>query len=104
MEADGNGGWRRRRGRPVAGYLTESEAVAAMLAMVAENDADQTRLEQDEEERRRRGATVRQVAAEWLEYLARVEGAKPSTLQDYRSTLAEPGVPHLRGDGCTRDG
>jgi hypothetical protein len=102
VEPDGLGGWRRRRGRPADGHLTEPEAVAAMLALVAEHDADQTRLEREAEERRRRGATVRDVAAEWLEHVARVKGAKPSTLKDYRSLLAEPGVLHRRGNGSTR--
>ena len=101
MEPDGAGGWRRRKGRPATGHLTEQEAIAAMLAMIAEHDAEQTRLERDAEERRRRGATVREVAAEWLEHLERVKGAKPSTLTDYRSILAEPGVPHRRGGGRT---
>lgn len=101
MEPDGAGGWRRRKGRAAPGHLTEQEAIASMLAMIAEHDADQTRLERDAEERRRRGATLREVAAEWLEHLERVKGAKPSTLTDYRSILAEPGVPHRRGGGLT---
>lgn len=101
MEFDGSGRWRRRKGRPAAGHLTEQEAVAAMLGLIAEHDADQTRLERKAEERRRRGATVRELAAEWLEHVARVKGAKPSTLTDYRSLLAEPGVPHRRGNGRT---
>lgn len=102
VEPDGSGGWRRRKGRAAAGYLTENEAVAAMLTLVAEHDADQTRQEREAEERRRRGATVRELAAEWLEHVARVKGAKPSTLTDYRSLLAEPGVRHRRGKGRTR--
>jgi integrase len=102
METDGNGGWRRRKGRPVAGYLTEAEAIAAMLELVASHDAEATLLERDAEERRRSGATFRDVASEWLDYLERVMGAKPSTMQDYRSALAEPGVPHRRGKGQTR--
>lgn len=101
VEPDGHGGWRRRRGRPADGHLTEPEAVATMLSLVAEHDADQTRLEREAEERRRRGVTVRELAAEWLEHIARVKGAKPSTLNDYRSLLAEPGVPHRRGNGRT---
>src|SRR5687767_1828514 len=94
MEPDGAGGWRRGKGRPAPGHLTQQDAIAAMLAMIAEHDAEQTRLERDAEERRRRGATVREVAAEWLEHLKRVKGAKPSTLTDYRSILAEPGDAH----------
>lgn len=101
MEPDGAGGWRRRRGRPAAGQLSEPEAVAAMIALVAAHDAEVTRIERDADERRRRGATVRDVAAEWLDHLERVMGAKPSTLTDYRSLLAEPGVLHRRGGGST---
>lgn len=101
VEPDGIGGWRKRKGRPAAGYLTEHQAVAAMLALVAQHDADQTRQEREAEERRRRGATLRELAAEWLEHVTRVKGAKPSTLTDYRSLLAEPGVPHRRGNGRT---
>ena len=101
MEPDGAGGWRRRRGRPAEGHLTESEAIAAMLALIAEHDAEHARVERDAEQRRRRGATVREVAAGWLEYLEQVKGAKPSTLADYRSLLAEPGTPHRRGPGKT---
>jgi integrase len=103
-EPDGAGGWRPRRGRPRAGYLTEPEAIAAMLALIAEHDREQTHLERDADERHRRGATFREVAAEWLEHLERVKGAKPSTLSDYRSLLAEPGMRHRRGPGMTRGG
>jgi integrase len=49
--------------------------------------------------RRERGATVRELAAEWLDYLEREKGAKPSTLLDYRYLLTEPGAPHKRGGG-----
>lgn len=101
VEPNGLGGWRRRKGRPASGHLTEQEAVAAMLALVVEHDEEQTLLEHEAEERRRRGTTVRELSAEWLEHVARVKGAKPSTLADYRSLLAEPGVPHRRGNGRT---
>jgi integrase len=43
--------------------------------------------------------SFRELAAEWLEYLERERGAKPSTLRDYRYMLAEPGAPHRRGKG-----
>ena len=42
---------------------------------------------------------MRELAAEWLEYLEREKGVKPSTLLDYRYLLTEPGTPHRRGDG-----
>jgi hypothetical protein len=75
MESDGAGGWRPRRGRPRAGYLTDPEAIATMLALITEHDREQTRLERDADERHRRGVTFREVAAEWLEHVERVKGA-----------------------------
>src|ERR1700729_2945764 len=55
VESDGNGGWRRRRGRSPDGALTEAEAAERMLTLVREHDAEQTLLERDAKERRRRG-------------------------------------------------
>jgi integrase len=99
VEADGSGGWRRRRGRPPDGSLTEAQAAARMLALVREHHADQELLERDATERLRRGVTFREVATAYLEWLERVKGAKPSTLRDHRSVLGEPDVPHRRGTG-----
>jgi integrase len=101
-EPDGNGGWRRRRGRAPEGVLTEAEAAARMLALVGEHDAEQTLLEADAEERQRRGVTFRELAGEYLDWLERVKGAKPSTLRDHRLLLAEPGSAHRRGRGTSR--
>ncbi len=70
-----------------------------MLELVREHDATETRLELDAAERRRRGITFRELAAEWLVYLDHEKGAKPSTLRDYRWLLAEPGQQHRRGRG-----
>ena len=47
------------------------------------------------------GPTFRALAHAWLEHLEFVLGAKPATLRDYRSMLAEPGTPHRRGRGVT---
>jgi integrase len=99
VEADGAGGWRARRGRVVGGALTEAQAAARMFELVRDHDAEQTRLEADAEERRRRGVTFRELAAEWIEYLEHEKGAKPSTLRDYRWLLAEPDQAHRRGSG-----
>jgi integrase len=70
-----------------------------MLELLSDHDAEQTRLEADAEERRRRGVTFRELATEWTEYLEHEKGAKPSTLRDYRWLLAEPGQAHRRGSG-----
>jgi len=102
VESDGNGGWRRRRGRAPDGMLTEAMASERMLMLVRGHDAEQTLLERDAEERRRRGVTFRELAADYLEWLERVKDAKPSTLRDHRLLLAEPGQAYRRGSGFSR--
>jgi integrase len=97
VESDGAGGWRPRRGRAAGGALTETQAAVRMHELVRDHDAEQSRLEADAAERRRRGVTFRELAAEWMEYLEHEKGAKPSTLRDYRWLLAEPDQVHRRG-------
>ena len=101
VESDGRGGWRRRRGRPPEGELTEAEATARMLELVASHDAEQTLIESEANARRRRGVTFGELAADWLVYLEHEKGAKPSTLRDYRWLLAQPGQAHRRGAGTS---
>lgn len=101
VEPDRNGRWRHKRGRAPERTLTEAEAAARMLELIEAHDDDQRRLEVDAEERRRRGVTFRELADEWIVYLEREKGAKPSTLRDYRWLLAEPGQPHRRGRGSS---
>lgn len=57
-----------------------------------------------ERERRERGVTFRELAAEYLVWLEDVKGAKPATLADHRHLLAEPGTPWLRGGVGERRG
>lgn len=90
VESDNNGSWRRKRERSADGALTEAEAAERMLALVREHDAEQTLLEQDAEERRRRGVTFRELAGDYLAWLEEIKGAKPSTLRDYRCQLQSP--------------
>jgi hypothetical protein len=59
------------------------------------------RLEREAEERRRRGVSFRELAAEYLAGLDDVKGAKPSTLRDHRCLLAEPGQAYRRGRGSS---
>src|SRR6202035_4448746 len=80
VESDGNGGWRRKRGRSSDEALTEAEAASRMLELAREHDADQTLLERDADERRRRGVTFRELALDYLRWLEEIKGAKPSTL------------------------
>jgi integrase len=102
VESDGEGGWRRKRGRASDGMLTEAEAAERMLALVRDHDAERSLIERDAEERRRRGVTFRELAGEYLEWLEQVKGAKPSTLNDHRLLLAEPGQAYRRGKGVSR--
>ncbi len=97
QEPDGDGGWRKRRGRCPGGWLDERAATAAALAAM-----DTYAHELGEEERARREAaerevTVRELAAEWVQWLTDVRGAKPSTLSDYAFLLREPGQSFRRG-------
>jgi integrase len=101
-ERDGQGGWKRKRGRAPDGVLTEAQASARMLDLVREHHVEQERVERDARERRRRGVTFRELVQEWLVYLEREKGAKPSTLIDYGWMVAEPGQPHRRGQGRSR--
>lgn len=102
VESDSAGGWKRRRGKPPEGTLTETQAAERMLALVREHDAEQTLMERGAEERRRAGVTFRELAAEYLGWLEDVKGAKPSTLRDHRLLLAEPGTAYRRGNGVSR--
>jgi len=96
--ADGSR-WTPRRGRVQEGYFDEKRATVRMAELIAEHDQQEQAIEARERERRQRGVSFREVAAEWLEYLQRERGAKPSTLSDYGYMLAEPGAPHRRGKG-----
>lgn len=100
-ESDSKGGWRLKRGRSPEGTLTEAQAAERMLVLVREHDSEQTLLERDAEERRRRGVTFRELAAEYLLWLEDIKGAKPSTLRDHRLLLAEPGTAYRRGSGAS---
>jgi integrase len=102
VEPKGSGDWRRKRGRAPEGVLTEAEAAARMLELIREHDAEQTLLERDADERRRRGVSFRELTGDYMRWLEDIDGAKPSTLRDYRSQLAEPGQAHRRGSGAAR--
>ena len=96
-----DGSWQPRRGRVPAGYFDEIRAAVRMTELIAEHDAEESAVEERERDRKARGVTVRELAAEWLEYLAHEKGAKPSTLVDYGYLLREPGVPYSRGGGIS---
>ena len=51
-------GWKRKRGRTTNGALTEAQAAARMLELIAAHEAEQSAIEENVEERRRRGNGV----------------------------------------------
>jgi integrase len=93
------GGWQPRRGRVQGGFYDERAAYVEAARLAAEYAAEASDRDRIERERRQRGATFREVAHAYLEWLERVKKAKPSTLADYRWLLAEPCAPHKRGNG-----
>lgn len=95
------GGWRRHRGRVAESAYDERGAHVAAAKLVDEYVAGAVAWERDEQERRSRGVTFREVAHAYLRWLKDVAGAKPSTLRDHRNVLCEPNVPHKRGTGVT---
>jgi integrase len=95
------GAWRPRRGRVRDDFYDERRAHVAAATLVAEYVAEAANQERSERQRRERGVSFREVAQEYLRWLADVKGAKPSTLADYGYLLAEPGVPFKRGEGAS---
>jgi hypothetical protein len=96
-EPDSNGGWRKRAGRCREGWLDERAAnVAAVAAVEAfkRQVADELLVAREEAERK---VTVRELAAEWLQWLEEVRSAKPSTIEDYGFLLREPDHAYSRG-------
>ncbi len=83
---------------PVGSY-DERRAHVAAAEVVSAYVADATEAERVELERKQNGATFREVANGYLDWLEKIHGAKPSTLRDHRSTLAEPGTAYRRGSG-----
>ncbi len=73
-----------------------------MQALVREHHEEQSWLERDADEHRRRGVTFRQLAGDYMRWLEGVKDARPSTLLDHRSMLAEPGQPYRRGAGVSK--
>jgi integrase len=95
-------GWRRRRGRRQDTFYDEASAHVAAAQLVGQYVSDAADRERVERERRTRGVTFREVSQSYLQWLADVAGAKPSTLRDRESVLGEPGVPRKRGEGTIR--
>ena len=101
LEPDGEGGRRKRKGRCREGWLDERSANVAADRAMREHAQLLASAEERARQERERLVSVREVAHEWLTWLAQVRGAKPSTLRDYRTLLREPGEPYKRGQGTS---
>ncbi|HEY2767936.1 MAG TPA: tyrosine-type recombinase/integrase [Solirubrobacteraceae bacterium] len=99
LDATRDGGWVSRRGRVPEGHFDEKRATVRMAELIAEHETQERAIEAGERERHEHGVSFRELAAQWLEYLERERGCKPSTLRDYRYMLAQPGTAHRRGKG-----
>ncbi|MBO9533552.1 MAG: tyrosine-type recombinase/integrase [Solirubrobacteraceae bacterium] len=99
-ERDASGAWHAATGRAGRGTITRDRAAVLASQLVDEVTAE------IEAERAAKAAAAeeapplfRTVAAEWLDWLERVRGAKPATLRDYDCLLKQPGTPFKRGKG-----
>ena len=85
-------GWKKRRGRAPDDHLDQRAAFAVMDRMIREH-ATQVALPKP-----RGPVTFACVAEAWLHHLEHIQGAKPSTLSDYRYMLRAPRArPRKRG-------
>jgi integrase len=98
--ADGAAGWAPRKGRVPEGHYDEKRATVRMAALVEQHARGREEADRDDEARRNRAVSFRELAVAWLEWLSDVKGARPSTMRDYRSMLSEPGIKHRRGPGA----
>lgn len=98
LDAHGEGGWVKRRGRTPPTHLDRQSATVLADELVQRVDAE---LLAADPRFAARVVTFRELAHAYLEWLATVRGAKPSTVRAYRGTLAEPGTPHRRGNGTS---
>lgn len=84
------GEWRVRIGRAPEGFLTPDAARERVPEVVAAWEREAEETERAAVRERDRPVTFAAVAEEWLRTRER-KGCKPSTLRDYRATLAENG-------------
>lgn len=101
QEPDGEGGWRKRCGRCPDGFLDERAATVAAVSAMEEHARELRENQRVVRESAEQTITIRQLAREWLEWLAEVRGAKPSTIRDYACLLREPGIAYKRGHRTT---
>ena len=101
LDQDATGEWTARKGRVAEGYLDERRAHVAAAELVAAYVEQADNVERTERELRAKGITFRELAGAYMDWMENVKAAKPSTLRDYRSVLAEPDQAYRRGKGST---
>jgi integrase len=101
LDQDATGEWAARKGRVAEGYLDERRAHVAAAELVAVYVEQADNVERTERELRAKGITFRELASAYMDWMENVKAAKPSTLRDYRSVLAEPDQAYRRGKGST---
>lgn len=101
LDRDRDGGWRPRRGRVPQGFFDDRRANVRAAELAVAYVTEFEHATESERERIAAGPTFREVADAYLDWLERVKGAKPATLRQHRSDLAEPGVRYRRGVGET---
>jgi integrase len=87
VERSDGGDWRKRRGRAHERFLDEKAAIVEMRRVIDAHEVALATVRPESE------PTFDDAAADWLHRLEHVDGAKPSTLEDYRLMLARPDAP-----------
>ena len=98
LRPDGTGSWEPRRGRPKDGFFDERAATVEAQRIVEQYVVEFRERDRIATARAARGVSFREVANDYLEWMEKVRGARPSTLRAHRSLLAEPRA-YRRGTG-----
>ena len=97
LEQGPDGKWLTRRGRVPDGYFDERRAHVKASELVTAYEAEKAK----ECSSREQLVTFRELANDYMHWLATDYGAKPTTLRDHAYQLAEPGTSHRRGSGAS---
>jgi integrase len=101
LRDNATGQWRAHPGRVPDGHFDLRRANVRAAEIVAAYVHELATATEREREPTAAGASFHEVAHAYLDWLERVKGAKPATLRQHRSDLAEPGVRYRRGQGQT---
>ena len=91
LKPDGDGAWRKRRGRAPEGYLDRRAAERAMDALIDETERELAAG------RPNREATFADAVAGWRDYAEHTKRLKPASLRNYDAMLSPPGERPRRG-------